>query len=104
MLGSRAGVSKCGALFETLLRGPTQWYVESFEGEHGVMIEIGDVTKRGRNGWRKTSPAETSTDKAVPNKSNNYNPHQYLLYGQVVLWRRVTIWMNLLQFVKVLFL
>jgi len=50
MLGSRAGVSKCGALFETLLRGPTQWYVESFEGEHGVMIEIGDVTKRGRKG------------------------------------------------------
>ena len=43
----RACVSKCGALFETLLRGPIQWCVEIFEGDHGVMIEIGDVTKRG---------------------------------------------------------
>jgi len=41
----RAVVSKCRALFETLLRGPTHWCAESFEGEHGVMIEIGDVTK-----------------------------------------------------------
>jgi len=46
----RAGVSKCGALFETPLWGPTQWCVESFEGEHGVMIEIGDVAKRGPKG------------------------------------------------------
>jgi len=45
-----AGVSKCGVLFETLLRGPTQWCAEIFEGEHGVMIEIGDVTKRGVKG------------------------------------------------------
>jgi len=41
-----AGVSKCGARFETLLRGPTQWCVEIFERvNQGVMIEIGDVTK-----------------------------------------------------------
>jgi len=30
----RAGVRKCGARFETLLRGPTQWCVEIFEGVH----------------------------------------------------------------------
>ena len=41
----RAGVSKCGARFETFLRGPTQWCVDIFSGVHGVMIEIGDVTK-----------------------------------------------------------
>ena len=46
----RAGLSKCGVLFETLLRGPTQCFVEIFDGEHGVMIEIGDVTKRGLKG------------------------------------------------------
>jgi len=45
-----AGVSKCGALFETLLRSPTQWCTDIFEGEHGVMIEIGDGTKRGVKG------------------------------------------------------
>ena len=41
----RAVVSKCGARFETLLRGPTKWCVEIFEGVHGVMIEISDVIK-----------------------------------------------------------
>jgi len=46
---TRTGVSKRGALFETLLRGPTQWCVEMFEG-YGVMIEIGDITKRGPKG------------------------------------------------------
>ena len=49
----RAGVSKCGAQFEIFLRGPTQWCVEIFEGEHGVMIEIGDVTNRGPKRWRQ---------------------------------------------------
>ena len=44
-LTSRAGVSKCGAWFKILLRGPTQWFVEIFEGVHGVMIEISDVIK-----------------------------------------------------------
>jgi len=29
---SRAGVSKCGARFETLLRVPTQWCAERFWG------------------------------------------------------------------------
>jgi len=44
--GSRAGVSKCGARFETLLQGPTQWFIEIFEGANqGVLIEIGGVTK-----------------------------------------------------------
>jgi len=46
----RAGVSKFGALFETLLQDPTQGCVEMFEEEHGVMIEIGDVTKRDPKG------------------------------------------------------
>jgi len=42
----RAGVSKCGARLETLLRGPTQWCAEILERVHqGAMIEIGDVTK-----------------------------------------------------------
>jgi len=42
----RPGVSKCGARFETLLRGPTQWCIEIFEGvNQGVMIEICGVTK-----------------------------------------------------------
>ena len=55
------------------------------------MIEIGDITKRGPKGWRKTSPAETSIDKAVkPNKPNNYNPHQYLLSGQAPPWSKVS--------------
>ena len=40
----RAGLSKCGARFETIFRDPTQWCVE-ISGVHGVMIEIGDVTK-----------------------------------------------------------
>jgi len=31
---ARAGVRKCRARFETLLRGPTQWRVEIFEGVH----------------------------------------------------------------------
>jgi len=36
----------CGARFEALLRGPTQWCVEIFERvNQRVMIEIGDVTK-----------------------------------------------------------
>jgi len=44
--GSRACVSTCGARFETLLQGPTQWYIEIFEGANQVvMIEIGGVTK-----------------------------------------------------------
>jgi len=35
----------------------------------------------------KTSPVETSMDSAVkPNKSNNYNLHQYLLSGQAPPW------------------
>jgi len=35
----------------------------------------------------KTSPAETSMDSAVkPNKSENYNSHQYLLSGQAPPW------------------
>jgi len=45
---TRANVRKCGARFETLLRGPTQRCVEIFEGLHqGIMIEIaiGDVIK-----------------------------------------------------------
>jgi len=42
----RAGVSKGGARFETLLQGPTQWRIGIFEGvNQGVMIEIGGVTK-----------------------------------------------------------
>jgi len=42
----RVGVSKCGARFETLLQGLTQWCVEILERVHqGVMIEIGDVKK-----------------------------------------------------------
>jgi len=41
---ARAGVSKCGARFETLFRGPTQWCIEILERVHqGVMVEIGDV-------------------------------------------------------------
>jgi len=43
---TRDGVSKCGARFETLLQGPTQWCIEVFEGvNQGVVIEIGGVTK-----------------------------------------------------------
>jgi len=43
---TRDGVSKCGARFETLLQGPTQWCIEIFEGvNQGVVIEIGGVTK-----------------------------------------------------------
>jgi len=43
---SRAGVSKCGARFETLLRVPTQWCAERFWGAYqSAVIEIGDVTK-----------------------------------------------------------
>ena len=77
IVGTRAGVSKCVAQFETLLRGPTQWCVEIFEGAHqGAMIEISDVTKRGPKGDAKTSLAETSRDSAAkPHKSKNYNPH-----------------------------
>jgi len=42
----RAGVSRCGARLETLLRGTTHWCVEILERVHqGSMIEIGDVTK-----------------------------------------------------------
>jgi len=42
----RAGVSKCRAGFKTLLRGPTRWRVEIFEGVHqGVMTDISHVTK-----------------------------------------------------------
>jgi len=38
----RAGVSKCGTGLKTLLRGPTQWCVQIFEGVHQViMVEIG---------------------------------------------------------------
>jgi len=45
-ISSRAGVSKCEARFETLLRGPTQWCGEIVKGVHqGEMIEIGDVKK-----------------------------------------------------------
>jgi len=41
-----AGVSKCGARFEALWRGPVQWCVYIFEGVHqGAMIEISDATK-----------------------------------------------------------
>jgi len=37
-----AGVSKCGARLETLLRGLTQWCVEIFQGVHQVIMgEIG---------------------------------------------------------------
>jgi len=45
LLFTRIGLRKCGARFEALLRGPTQWCVEIFEGVHGVIIVIGDVTK-----------------------------------------------------------
>jgi len=32
LVALRAGVSKCGTKFETLLPSPTQWCVEIFEG------------------------------------------------------------------------
>jgi len=49
----RAGIIKSGTRFGTLLQGPTQWCVEIFEGVHGIMIEIGDVTMRGSKGSRQ---------------------------------------------------
>jgi len=71
----RAGVSKCGARFETLLRGPIQW-CSNFWGEHSVMIEIGDVTKRGPKGWRQDLSSRNLMYSTVkPNKSNNHNSH-----------------------------
>jgi len=46
IVGAMAGVRKCGARFETLLRSPAQWCGEIFEGMHqGTMIEIGDAKK-----------------------------------------------------------
>jgi len=64
----RAGVSKCGAQFETLLRGTTQWFEGAFRlrVHQGVMIEIGRRYKgEARKGDTKTSQAETSMDSAV---------------------------------------
>jgi len=80
----RAGVSKCGVRFETLLRGPTQWCVEILlRVDHGVMIEIGDVTKV-RDERATPRPLQRRLQwTALLNPSNNYNPHLYFLSGQV---------------------
>jgi len=65
-VATRAGVSMCGAQFETFLRGSAWWCVETFEGvHHGVMIEISDVTKARPEGRRQDLLAETSVDSAV---------------------------------------
>jgi len=39
----KAGLSKCEARLEVILRGPTQWCVQKFEEHQVTMIEIGDV-------------------------------------------------------------
>jgi len=65
----RAGVGKCGARLEILLRGPTQWCVEIWGG-------ASRHNNRNRWCWKgearkdvaKTSQAETSMDSAVKPK------------------------------------
>ena len=51
----RAGLSKFGARLETLLRSPTQWGVQKFEGGT-IMIEIGDVKSGARRDDAKLGP------------------------------------------------
>jgi len=73
----RTGVSKCGARFETLLQGPTQWCVEFFEGVHGVMIEIVDVTKARavRTTPRPFQQIHQWTAQLNQKNQENSNPH-----------------------------
>ena len=81
----RAGLSKCGARLEALLRGPIQWRVQNFlVGHHVIMIEIVDVRARGlgHDPQFHLSSRDFNDNAITPNKFMNYYT-QYLQRGDI---------------------